>query len=160
MNFLKFATVFFEGIIRTNGKTSHFVAQDNYFALGLNGSWMNGWKCEVPVCRLYFIRAFVILSVAHLSKYVCTPSNSFHSHRISILVLYALNMLLKFIKISDKYFFEWSFVASLFKILISFTGFNALSSRAKFWCLVHEHALRSLECEGFVEKWITYVTIA
>ena len=151
---------FVVGIIRTSGKISHLVPQENYSVW--NRGWMDGCKCEVSICQLYFIRAFVILSEVHLNKYVCTPWNRFQSHRLPILVPYALNIMLKFIKIFDKYFLNDIFVTSLFLILIFFTDFSALSLRVKFWYLVHKHAkhaLRSLDCKGFVEKLITYIMI-
>lgn len=113
---------------------------------------MDGSKCEVPVCWLYYIRAFVILEEVDLNKYVCAPPNSFQNHRLPIFVLYALNLLLKFIKILDQYFLKDICITSLFIILIFFTDFSALRLRAKFWCLVHKHALRSVECKGFIGK--------
>ena len=48
------------------------------------------YKCEVPACLLYFIRAFVFLSEVHLNKYVRTLPSSFRNHRLPIMVLYAL----------------------------------------------------------------------
>ena len=120
--------------------------------------WMDGYKCHVPVCLLCFIRAFVILSEVHLDS----PPNSFQSNRFPISVLYALNIMIKFIKIFDKYFLKDTFATSLFIIFILFTDFDALSLRVTFWCLEYKHAkhaLRSVDCKGFIEKSITYITI-
>ena len=125
----------------------------------INRGWMDCYKCEVPVRRLYFIRAFAVLGEINLNKYVCTLPSSFQNIDSPYWFFTHWTCCWNSLKPSINNFLNNIFVTSLFLILIFFTDLNALSLRSKFWCLVHKRALRSLECKGFKEKGITYVTI-